>query len=145
MFSISFFFFFSIFISYISYYHLYKQSRAKNFRIVEIKIYASYPLFINLQIIFILHYFPEKYLKYNQSECRLQSQTANLKVKNLKIVFVQSMKELPSAETKQGYPKEKQWIKSFSNWDWRYPIIKFSELELKTVNLDTLSFNPRHI
>ena len=81
MFSFSFFCFFSIFISLISYYYLCKQSKVNTLELWKSRSMLDL-LFINLQIKFTLHYFPGKYLKYNQSDCRLQSQTANHKPRN---------------------------------------------------------------
>ncbi len=45
-----------------------KVSRAENFRMVDIKIYAWSSLFLNIENNLILYLYPEKCIKFNQSE-----------------------------------------------------------------------------
>ena len=44
------------------------MSRAENFRMVDIKIYAWSSLFLNIENNLILYLYPEKCIKFNQSE-----------------------------------------------------------------------------
>ena len=54
--------------------------------IFDIEINAKIPFFVNLQINLIVILFPGKYLKFDQSECRLQKQTSNKKAGILRAI-----------------------------------------------------------
>ena len=49
------------------------EIRTENFRMVDIEINAWSSLFLYLETNLILYLYPEKYIKFNQSESRIRS------------------------------------------------------------------------
>ena len=49
------------------------EYRAENFRMANIEINACFSLFLNIETNLLLYLYPEKCIKFNQSELRIRS------------------------------------------------------------------------
>ena len=106
--------------------------RAENFRMVDIEINAWSSLLFNLETKLILYLYPEKFIKFNQSESSIRSRSISNFRRHLRLTYrngrdsiILKNRFLIFLYFILYFFLCPHWIFGLSSRDQRYPILKF--------------------